>query len=55
MDRSDIRNFLVYDIVIGGIAYYLLKKFQANNLIAMLGSGIATNVLKRTIKGFSYF
>jgi len=54
MDRSDIRNFLVYDIVFSGAVYYLLKNLQASNLVAIFGSGITTNVLKRTMKWISF-
>jgi hypothetical protein len=54
MDRTDIRNFLVYDIIFSGVVYYLIKKLQANNLVAIVGSGIATHVLKSTMKKISY-
>ncbi|AYV73829.1 hypothetical protein M1D49_05360 [Bacillus sp. PK3-056] len=53
LEFSRMKRFLMMDMGIGTLSYYLIKMINGNLLIDLIGSTIITEGVKRVFKGIN--
>lgn len=53
VEFSQLKKFLMLDMGIGTLSYYLVKMINGNLLIDLIGSTIITEGVKRVYKGMN--
>ncbi|AYV67821.1 MULTISPECIES: hypothetical protein [Niallia] len=53
LEFSQMKRFLMMDMGIGTLSYYLIKMINGNLLIDLIGSTIITEGVKRVFKGIN--
>ncbi|UQZ76135.1 hypothetical protein C2I17_17110 [Niallia circulans] len=53
LEFSQMKRFLMMDMGIGTLSYYLIKMINSNLLIELIGSTIITEGVKRVFKGIN--